>query len=166
MVMTPKSDMLATRFEAKVREAASVLERLSDADWKKTTTAEKWTVGVTAHHLALAFEAVSRIATALASGQPRGQQFTRAMLDDLNARHAEEHAACTKSETLPLFQKNATGAASVVRGLRDAELARNGIVFDDAPPMTAEQLITLGLIQHIDEHMRSIRETVGAAGTS
>ena len=160
--MTTKSEMLATRFEAKVRGATTVLERLSDADWKKTTTAEKWTVGVTAHHLALAFEAVSRIATGIASGQPRGQ-FTRAMLDDLNARHAEEHAACTKSETLPLFHKTAAAAASVVRGLGDAELAKSGIVFDDVPPMTAEQLITRGLIEHIEEHIGSIRKTVGSA---
>jgi Mycothiol maleylpyruvate isomerase N-terminal domain len=163
MVMTTKSEMLATQFEAKAREAATVLERLSDADWKRTTSAEQWTVGATAHHLALAFEAVARIATTIASGQPR-EHFTRAMLDDLNARHAEEHAACTKSETIPLFGKNATGAASVVRGLGDAELGKSGIVFDDVPPMTAEQLITLGLIGHIDEHMRSIRETVGRAG--
>jgi hypothetical protein len=34
-------------------------------------------------------------------------------------------------------------------------------VFTDAPPMTAEQLITLGLVGHIDEHMGSIRKTVG-----
>jgi hypothetical protein len=43
--MATKGDALATRFETKVREAETVLERLSDVDWKKTTTAEKWTVG-------------------------------------------------------------------------------------------------------------------------
>ena len=161
--MTTKSEMLATRFEAKVREAATVLERLSDADWKKTTTAEKWTVGVTAHHLATAYEGVAGIVTTIASGQSRGQ-FTRAMLDDLNARHAKEHAACTKSETLALFHETAVGAASVVRGLGDAELAKSGIVFDDAPPMTAEQLITRALIEHTDEHLHSIHETVGTRG--
>jgi hypothetical protein len=30
-----------------------------------------------------------------------------------------------------------------------------------APPMTAEELITLGLLNHIDEHFGSIRRTVG-----
>jgi hypothetical protein len=43
--MATKGDALATRFETKVRESAAVLEHLTDADWKKTTTAEKWTVG-------------------------------------------------------------------------------------------------------------------------
>src|SRR6266536_1190929 len=30
---------------------ASMLEKLSEADWTKVTEAEKWSVGVTAHHL-------------------------------------------------------------------------------------------------------------------
>jgi Mycothiol maleylpyruvate isomerase N-terminal domain len=136
---------------------------LSDVDWKKTTTAEKWTVGVTAHHLASAYEAVPSIVTTIASGGSRGH-FTTAMLDGLNARHAIEHAGCTKSETIALLCRTATSAASVVRGLGDDQLAKSGIVFDDTPPMTAEQLITRGLIEHTDEHLRSIRETVGTRG--
>ena len=38
---------------------------------------------------------------------------------------------------------------------------KSGMVFTDAPPMTAEQLIMLGLLSHIDDHMGSIRKTVG-----
>jgi len=30
-----------------------------------------------------------------------------------------------------------------------------------APPITAEQIITMGLLNHIDEHFGSIRKTVG-----
>jgi len=161
--MATKSELLATRFETKARESAAVLERLSDPDWKKTTLAEKWTVGVTAHHLATAYDAVAGIVTTIASGGSRGH-FTRAMLDELNARHAVEQAGCTKPETLALMRKTAAAAASVVRGLTDAELAKSGIVFDDTPPMTAEQLITRGLIEHTDEHLRSIQETVGTRG--
>lgn len=44
--MGAKSEALAKPFEAKVDEATKVIERLSEADWKKTTTAEKWSVGV------------------------------------------------------------------------------------------------------------------------
>ena len=49
----------------------------------------------------------------------------------------------------------------MVRGLTDDQLAKSGTVFTDAPPMTAEQLITSGLITHIDAHVGSIRKTVG-----
>jgi hypothetical protein len=40
-------------------------------------------------------------------------------------------------------------------------LTRRGTVFADAPPMSVEQLIAGGLIDHIDEHLGSIRKTVG-----
>jgi hypothetical protein len=160
--MGAKSEKLASQFEVKVREAAATIERLSDADWKKVTTAEKWTVAATAHHLAGAFEPVSSIVTAIVSGQSMGN-FTGTMLDEMNAKHAKDYANCTKAETRALLDKGAATAAAVVRGLSDEQLARSGTVFAEAPPMTAEQLIQAGLIKHIDEHFGSIRQTTGVA---
>ena len=43
---------------------------------------------------------------------------------------------------------------------RDEQLAKRGILFTDAPPMTVEQLIMGALIDHTDEHYGSIRKTV------
>jgi uncharacterized protein (TIGR03083 family) len=159
--MGAKTDALARQVDAKARDAVATLEKLGDADWTKVTAAERWTVGVTAHHLAGGLEAVAGLVTGLATGGPSRGAFTRAMLDGMNARHAKEHADCTRAETLALFRKGAATASAVVRGLSDDQLARSGTVFTDAPPMTAEQLIMLGLVGHIDEHMGSIRKTVG-----
>ena len=158
--MAARSEALAKQFEAKTQEAAAVLEKLSDADWKKVTEGEKWTVGVTAHHLASALEPVAGIVTAIVSGQSPCH-FTRAMLDEMNARHAQEHANCTKAETIALLKRGAAAASAVVRGLHDDQLAKSATVFTDAPPMTVEQVITSGLITHIDAHFGSIRKTVG-----
>lgn len=158
--MGAKGEALARQFEAKAQEAAAGIEKLSDADWKKVTAAEKWTVGVTAHHLAGAFEPVAGIITGIVSGKLPGG-FSRTMLDEMNARHAREHATCTKAETIALLKKGAPMAAAVVRGLSDDQLAKSGAVFTDAPPMTAEQIVMGGLITHIDEHLGSIRKTVG-----
>jgi hypothetical protein len=158
--MGARSEALAKQFEAKVQEAVAVLEELSAADWMKVTEAEKWTVGVTAHHLASGLEPITGIVSTIVSGQSRGT-FTRAMLDELNARHAQEHANCTKAETIALLKSGAAAAAAVVRGLPDEQLATSGTVFTDAPPMTAEQLIISGLIGHIEAHVGSIRKTVG-----
>ena len=159
--MGSRTDALATQFETKARDALGTLEKLGDADWKKVTAAEKWTVGVTAHHLAGGLEAVAGIVTALVSGTLARGVFTRASLDELNAQHAREHANCTRAETLALFQKGAATATTVLRGLDDDQLAKTGTVFTDLPPMTAEQLVMLGLLGHIDDHMGSIRRTIG-----
>ena len=159
--MGAKTEALAKQFEGKARDAVATLEKLGDTDWKKVTAAERWPVGVTAHHLAGGLEAVAGIVTGIVSGGPSRGNFTRAMLDSMNAEHAKEHADCTRAETLALFQKGAATASTVVRGLNDDQLSKSGTVFTDVPPMTAERLIMLGLLGHIDDHMGSIRKTVG-----
>ncbi len=158
--MGAKGEALAKQFEVKAREAAAGIEKLSDADWKKVTAAEKWTVAATAHHLAGAFEAVSGIIGGIVSGKLPGG-FSRAMLDQMNAQHAKEQANCTKADTLALFKKGVPVAAGTLRGLSDEQFAKSGTVFSDAPPLTAEQVAMGGLIGHIDEHYGSIRKTVG-----
>jgi DinB family protein len=159
--MATKAETLAKQFETKVQEATSTIEKLSDADWKKVTSAEKWPVGVTAHHVAQGHEPIAGIVKTVASGQPM-PHFTMAMLDDMNAKHAQEHANCTKAETLELHRRNAATAASVVRGLTDEQLAKSGTVLVGMPPMSVEQIVTGILINHIDDHFGSIRNTVGA----
>src|SRR5262245_4491180 len=158
--METRGETLAKQFEQKVQEALAVVEPLSDVDWKKMTMAEHWPVGVTAHHLANAFEVVPGVITAIVSGHPRGG-FTRAMLDQGNAHHAQEHANCTKAETVALLKKGGTAATAIIRALTDDQLSKSAPVFTDAPPMTAEQLIQGALIHHVDEHIGSIRKTVG-----
>jgi hypothetical protein len=159
--MGAKAEELARKFEAKAREATETLEKLSDADWKKVTAAEKWPVGVTAHHVAGGHEPIAGIAKTIASGASI-PNFTMAMLDEMNAKHAREFAGCTRAETLALHEKGVAAAAAVVRGLSDEQLARSGTVLTGMPPMTAEQVITAILISHIDDHYGSIRKTIGA----
>jgi uncharacterized protein (TIGR03083 family) len=159
--MGAKAEELARTFEAKAREATETLNKLTDADWKKVTAAEKWTVGVTAHHVAGAHEGIASIVKTVASGQSM-PHFTMEMLDEMNARHASEFAGCTKAETLALHEKGAAAAAAAVRSLSDEQLGTSATVLAGRPPMTTEQVITHILINHIDDHFGSIRKTIGS----
>ncbi|HSE06837.1 MAG TPA: DinB family protein [Methylomirabilota bacterium] len=154
--MGARAESLAKQFEAKAAEMTGVIAKLSEADWKKTTAAEKWSVGVTAHHVAGGHEGILGIVKTIASGQSI-PNFTMAMLDEMNAKHAREQAGCTKAETLALHEKG----AAAVRTLSDAELDRSGTVLTGAPPMTTQQVIEGILINHITDHLASIRKTVG-----
>ena len=159
--MGAKGEALAKQFEGKAQEATAVLEKLSDADWKKVTAAEKWSVGVTAHHVAGSHEGIASIIKTVASGQSM-PNFTMDMLHEMNAKHAKDFAGVTKADTIALHKKNAAAAAAVVRDLSDDQLAKSGKVLAEAPPMSAEQIVTGILINHIDDHYGSIRKTVGA----
>jgi len=159
--MAAKAEALAKQFEQKVQEATGVFERLSDADWKKTTTSEKWTVGVVAHHLAGGHEGISGIIKTVAGGKSV-PGFTMDMLHDMNAKHAKEFANASKAETIALHKKNAAAAAAVVRGLSDADLGKSGTVLTGMPPMSVEQIINGILLNHVEEHLKSIRTALGA----
>jgi hypothetical protein len=159
--MGAKAETLAKQFEAKAQEATSVFEKLSDADWKKVTAAEKWSVGVTAHHVAMGHAGIAGLVKSVASGQHKASMS----MDDLhamNAQHAKDFASVGKGETVALHKKNAADAAALVRGLDDAALGRSAELLKGMPPMSAEQVVAGILINHIEEHIGSIRKTVGA----
>ena len=161
--MGTKSEALARQFESKLQEAIATLRALGNADWTKVTEAEKWSVGVTAHHYASILEPVSELVRALANGHSP-DRFTRATLDEMNAQHTRDHANCTKAETIALLEKGAASTAAVLRGLSDDQLGRRGTVLTDMPPISVEQLIATVLLKHADQHFGSIRKTVGADG--
>ena len=79
--MRARAESLAKQFEGRVAEMTTAIERLSDADWKKLTAAEKWSVGVTAHHVAGAHRPIEDIVKAVATGQAT-PPYTMAMLPE------------------------------------------------------------------------------------
>jgi hypothetical protein len=157
--MSARAEALAIQFESKAAEATKTIDALTDAEWTKVTAAEKWSVGVTAHHVAGSHQPIADIVKTIASGQSF-PPFTMAMFDEMNAKHARENASCTKAETLDLHRNGVAAAAAVVRGLSDADLDRSGTVLTGMPAMTAQQVIEGILIRHIDEHFGSIRATL------
>jgi DinB superfamily len=158
--MGARGETFAKQFEAKAQEATAVFESLSDADWKKVTSAEKWPVGVTAHHIAIAHPPISGFVKTLADGKP-GPNVPMDALHAMNAQHAKDFANVGKAETIELHKKNATAAAALLRGISDADFDRTGNLLAGAPPMSAAQIVSGVLMGHIDEHLGSIRATVG-----
>ena len=158
--MAGTSEALARELEAKVRDAVATLDGLDDTDWTKVTEAERWSVGVTAHHIAGVLEPISRMITTVATGQ-EPVPLRMDLIDAMNAQHAQDHARCTKTETIALLRRNAAVATAVIRGLSADQLARRGAVLAGVPPMSAEELIRGGVLGHLDEHFGSIRNTAG-----
>ena len=157
--MGARGETFAKQFEGKVKEATAAIEKLTDADWKKVTAAEKWSVGVTAHHIASAHQGIGGIMKMLADGKP-GPNMPMEGLHQMNAQHAKDFAGCTKSETLELHKKNAAAAVALLRSIDDAAFDKSSTVFAGAPAMSAGQMAGI-LSSHIDEHLGSIKATVG-----
>src|SRR2546427_11729999 len=110
--MGARAEALAKQFEEASKAVADIVARLSDAEWKKMTSGEKWTVGVVAHHVALGHAGIANIVMSVASEQSL-PNFTMANLVEMNAQHARAHASCTTAQTLELHNNNVATAASV-----------------------------------------------------
>src|SRR2546423_14474930 len=124
--MGAKAETLAKQFEAKVQEATKLLEKLSEADWKKMTSAEKWPVCVVAHHIAMSHEGIGNLVKSAASGQHKAT-IGMSDIDQMNAKHAKEFASVGNAETLALHKKNAATAAAVRRWPEDPSLCRAAV---------------------------------------
>ena len=159
--MGARAEELARKFDESCREMNKVVEGLSEADWKKVTSAEQWSVGVVAHHAAEAHAGIAGLVEKVAKGQPL-PGLTMDMIHANNARHAKEQAHVTKAETLALLKANGGQASAMVRGFSDAELDRSASLLGGMPAVTAAQAIEAVLINHVNEHLGSIKATTGA----
>jgi len=158
--MGARAEQLASKFDQTCREFTALIDKVSDADWKKETGEEKWSVAATAHHVAGGLQPIAGICQAIAKGQPL-PGITMDMIHANNATHAKEFANASKADTLALFKTGSSGASSMVRGLSDAELDKSAMLFG-SQPMTAVQAIEGILIGHVQGHMGSIQATLGA----
>jgi uncharacterized protein (TIGR03083 family) len=153
--MSERARSLAERFEQANRELVQTVERLSDAQWKTKTTAEGWSVGVVAHHVAGGHAGIAALVQKIASGEPV-PPMNMETLHKANAEHAIQHASTTKAETLALLRQNGAAAAATVRSLEDVQLDRIG----GSMGMSAAQVIERILIGHVHDHHGSIRRAI------
>jgi len=161
--MSKRAAALAGRFVAANDETIAAAEGYSENQWATVCSAEGWSVGTLAHHLAGAHGLVMGLAEGLA-GSGQLPPVTWEMIHGMNAQHAQEHGACDQRETVALLRSTGDAVAARIRALGDAGLDRAapwGLA--DGASLSAAQLIERHIIEHAQGHLFSIRETAGAA---
>lgn len=155
--MSKRADVLASRVAQGHRALIALVEGLSETEWRTVCPNERRTVGVLVHHVASVLPGELGMIQAVASGQPV-TGITPELLDQMNARHAEDYADCSREETLDLLRGNSALVVDAIRGLSDTELDRAASVslHRDAP-LTAQYLIEDHPLCHTYLHLASIR---------
>lgn len=158
--MATQAAELAARVTAANAALIDAVQGCSDEDWRKYSPSEGRSVGVLAHHVALAYGPIAGVAQAVGDGQDP-QLPAQDELNALNARHAVEAANVGQAETLELLQRNGAAAAALVGGLSDAQLALTFPAFG-GQEWTVAQFIEGAVVGHPAQHLASIREALGA----
>jgi hypothetical protein len=156
-----RAEALAARLEEGAALLARFAETLTDAEWK-TRVHDGRTVGVIVHHVASMYPIEMDAARAVATGQPF-DAVTWVMIDELNAKHAQEFADVWKPAALALLRKNSKEAAEGIRAFTDAQLD-TAVPFSLAygAPVTTQFVLEDHAVRHSWHHLARIRPALGA----
>ena len=155
--MGERARILAKRYEQTNEELIAAVEQCSAEQWRAVCVVENWPVGVTAHHVAAMAGLDVEVLSVVARGEP-WPAISMDAVSEGNARHAHEHAGCTKAETIELLRRNCQAAAAVIEGFDDGQLDRAWpALWRDDALLSIEQCVEDHLIGHIREHLEGIR---------
>ena len=155
--MSTRAEALAQRIEQGAHALAACAQGLSDAQWQTVVPPDGRRVGVIIHHVASVYPIEIHLATEIASGNPV-VGVTWSVVAEMNAKHANEHAAVGKHDTIELLRRNSHSAAEAVRAFTDEQLDRAAPVSLNADaPLTAQFLIEDHALRHSWHHLAKIK---------
>ena len=83
---------------------------------------------------------------------------------EMNAKHAREHQAAGKQETIELLRLNSHAAAEAVRAFTDEQLDRAmPVSLNAGAPLTAQFLIEDHAVRHSWHHLAKIKAALQGA---
>ena len=156
--MSEKAKELVERFNGLNNELISFVEKCSDEDWKKIVSGEGWPVGVVTRHVAGGHYGLLDFAKNIVAGNAQ-PEISMDQIDQMNAKHAQDHANCTKEEVLDMLRKNGASIAEFVRGLDDEDLAKTAYFSLANGDINTKQLIKI-IIHGGNEHLTNMQAAV------
>lgn len=152
-----RANALADRLEQGARALAAHASTLSDEQWRTRIPGDGRPIGVVVHHVASMYPLEMELAHSLAAGKPIAGVSWNAV-DEINSRHATEHATVTKDAALELLERNSMTAATDIRTLSDEELDRAATVSLNADaPLTCQFFLEDHPVRHSYHHLARIR---------
>lgn len=148
-----------SRISGRITELRTLLERLEPEGWERRTLAEGWPVALVACHIPLALRRQARwIELVLNGRQPHAFDWERSHA--LNALVARRFVRPGPAEVLQALSAAAERWQHLLERMREDELDLPS--FRQGPHQrTAEWVAGTLTPRHIDEHLRSIRATIG-----
>jgi len=158
--ISQRANALADRLTQGAEALELFAEGLSDSDWQTPQPGDGRTVGVIVHHVASMYPIEIELAQTLAVGHPI-TEATKDVVDQINAKHAEDYAAVGKQETLEFLRQNSKAAADAVRAFTDSELDNAAAVSLNAnAPLTSQFFIEDHALSHSFHHLTRLQAAI------
>lgn len=158
--MSQRANDLKDKLQAFNKEFISFIESCSDEDWKKMCEWEKWSVGVTAHHVGALHYGTIDMARNIVNGEQL-PALTEKQLIEMDNQLARENASITREEVLAITKTNGDALAKFAAGLTDEELDRKGYLELMKTDVSTQQFLEAVIVQSGGEHLANMRKAVG-----
>ena len=157
---SPRANALADRLEQGARLLAAFATPLSDTEWQTRLPHDGRKIGVVVHHVANMYPLEIQLAQKIAAGEAIAG-VTSETVDGINAAHAREYDAVTKTEALDFLRANSEAAAAAIRELSDEELDQSALIslYGDAP-LTCQFMLEDHAVRHSYHHLARIRRAL------
>lgn len=157
-----RAELLADRIELGATGLAAFAEGISKAEWRMPVSiTDRRSLGVIVHHVASMYPVEIEVARAVAGGKAV-TDVTWEVVAEINAKHAREHSAVTKTAAIELLRQNSRAAAAAVRNFTDEQLDRAApFSLSYGAPVTAQFVIEDHALRHSWHHLARIRMALG-----
>lgn len=154
-----RAELLADRIEEGAAGLAAFAEKLSEAEWRTPVSGtDHRPIGVIVHHVATMYPIEIDLARAVAGGNAAVTDVTWEAVAGINAKHAQDQMAVTKSAALELLRRNSREAAAAVRAFTDEQLDQAApFSLSFGAPVTAQFVIEDHALRHSWHHLARIR---------
>jgi uncharacterized damage-inducible protein DinB len=157
--MATQAQELAQQLKAFNEEMIAFVKAVSEADWRKTSDSEQWSIGLVARHVGAGHYAILELAKMMVAGTPV-PGFTQEQIAQANKSHADKHANCTREEVLSILEAKGRKLVAFVSGLSDEDLAKQANIPDFGGDISVRQMLKATLLKSGGEHLESMRKTV------
>ncbi len=156
-----EAEFFAAELARVLKEARGLIASAPPQAWSSSTPAEGWSAGALAAHLVSHANLVG-FAVDLSEGKESPfTAFTIEMLEQNNAKGAQENASITPEEVLARLDA-ASSEVERLRAITDEGLARGAaMAFAGGAHLTTRDIIEGPLLGNMREHLASLRQTLG-----
>jgi hypothetical protein len=140
--------------------ARATARNMSDADCRRTSSAESWPAVIVAYHIGLGLRRQAGfIARALTGEEPFA--FAWEPTHDVNAVNAREHGSMSKDEAAAEIEEGWTRLQTVIGRMVEEDWSRDVFAFEGRR-RSADVVLRRIVLPHVIEHLRSLRTTLAS----
>ena len=156
-----RANLLASNLLKGAKALADFANTLTLDEWNRPVGKDKRSIGLVVHHVADVYPVEIELPQVIVSGKPI-TDVTKAAIDKMNAKHAEDFSSASKEDALVLLEKNSQAAAEAIRELSDEDLMScQPVSLYGNAPLTAQFFIEDHAMRHSYHHLAIIKAALG-----